>query len=174
MPSQSPNGASSPEGRAKSRLPLWGRCPPKEGGEGSVRPPSWHSAVRERRGKAPVSLASLWLTPIKVKTVGRCPFSPAASGAVCQWQTSRTDRRGSGDWLLGNVPLGRNSPFSKGPASAAVCPQAGFIFPASCAHPAGGRGWRCPPYRRWPSRPPASYNRWASSRPRCTRPCTPG
>ena len=26
MPSQSPNGASSPEGGAKSRLPLWGRC----------------------------------------------------------------------------------------------------------------------------------------------------
>ena len=103
-----------------------------------------------------------------------CQHLAAASGAVCQWQTSRTDRRGSGDRLLGNVPLGRNSPFSKGLASAAVCPQAGFIFPASCAHPAGGRGWRCPPYRRRPSRPPASYNRWASSRPRCTRPCTPG
>ena len=26
LPSQSPNGASSPEGGAKSRLPLWGRC----------------------------------------------------------------------------------------------------------------------------------------------------
>ena len=26
LPSQSPNGDSSPEGGAKSRLPLWGRC----------------------------------------------------------------------------------------------------------------------------------------------------
>ena len=26
LPSQSPSGDSSPEGRAKSRLPLWGRC----------------------------------------------------------------------------------------------------------------------------------------------------
>ena len=31
---------------------------------------------------------------------GRCPFSAAASGAVCQWQTSSTDRRGSGDRAL--------------------------------------------------------------------------
>ena len=31
--------ASSPEGRAKSRLPLWGRCPPREGGEGNPPPP---------------------------------------------------------------------------------------------------------------------------------------
>ena len=43
--------------KAKSRLPLWGRCPPKEGGEGSVRRPSRCPTVRERRGKAPVSLA---------------------------------------------------------------------------------------------------------------------
>ena len=28
------------------------------------------------------------------------PFSAAASGAVCQWQTSNTDRRGSGDRAL--------------------------------------------------------------------------
>ena len=54
LPSQSPNGASSPKGRAKSRLPLWGalvpsghrsaldragrrECPPKEGGEGQPK-----------------------------------------------------------------------------------------------------------------------------------------
>ena len=37
LPSQSPNGASSPKGGAKSRLPLWGRCPPKEGGEGQPK-----------------------------------------------------------------------------------------------------------------------------------------
>ena len=36
----------------------------------------------------------------RYKTVGRCPFSAAASGAVCQWQTSITDRRGSGDQAL--------------------------------------------------------------------------
>ena len=38
LPSQSPNGDSSPKGGAKSRLPLWGRCPPKEGGEGNPPP----------------------------------------------------------------------------------------------------------------------------------------
>ena len=62
--------------KAKSRLPLWGRWTRvSEDGEGTPlarspafgKPPSWHSAVRERRGKAPVSLASLWLTPTKVK-----------------------------------------------------------------------------------------------------------
>ena len=76
LPSQSRlRRASSPEGRAKSRLPLWGRCPPREGGEGTPlargpafgKPPSWHSTVRERRGKAPVSLAFFRLPPIKVK-----------------------------------------------------------------------------------------------------------
>ena len=38
------------------------------------------------------------------------PVSPAGSGAVCQWQTSSTDRRGSGDRPLGNVPPGRSGP----------------------------------------------------------------
>ena len=38
-------------------------------------------------------------------------LSPAGSGAVCQWQTSSTDRRGSGDQALngphwGPGPLG--------------------------------------------------------------------
>ena len=69
LPSQSRlRRASSPKGRAKSRLPLWGRCPPREGGEGTPlarrpafgKPPSWCATGRERRGKAPVSLASLY------------------------------------------------------------------------------------------------------------------
>ena len=41
--------------KAKSRLPLWGRCPPKEGGEGSVKPPSRCATGREKR--CAVSLA---------------------------------------------------------------------------------------------------------------------
>ena len=40
---------AAPKGGAKSRLPLWGRCPPVGGGEGSVKPPSRCAAVRERR-----------------------------------------------------------------------------------------------------------------------------
>ncbi len=40
----------------------------------------------------------------------RASVSAAASGAVCQWQTSSTDRRGSGDRPLGNVPPGRSGP----------------------------------------------------------------
>ena len=62
--------------KAKSRLPLWGRCPPKEGGEGSVRPSSWCAEGRERRGEAPVSLAffpALRAYKVKGKVVGRCP-----------------------------------------------------------------------------------------------------
>ena len=35
-------------------------------------------------------------------------LSPAGSGAVCQWQTSSTDRRGSGDQAL--VPTGHQRP----------------------------------------------------------------
>ena len=37
VPSQSPNGASSPKGGAKSRLPLWGRCP-RRGRRGQPAP----------------------------------------------------------------------------------------------------------------------------------------
>ena len=40
----------------------------------------------------------------------RASVFAAASGAVCQWQTSSTDRRGSGDRPLGNVPPGRSGP----------------------------------------------------------------
>ena len=54
--------------------------------------------------------------------------SAAASGAVCQWQTSSTDRRGSGDRPLGNVPPGRSGP--KGRAKSRLplwgrCPRRG-------------------------------------------------
>ena len=66
--------------KAKSRLPLWGalvpsghrsaldragrrECPPREGGEGSVRPPSWCPTGREKRFA--VSLAFFRLTPIR-------------------------------------------------------------------------------------------------------------
>ena len=42
-PSQSPNGDSSPEGGAKSRLPLWGRCP-RRGRRGRGTPPSGKGA----------------------------------------------------------------------------------------------------------------------------------
>ena len=87
LPSQSPNGASSPRGGAKyvryQKLAQSQVSPPPLGevsclwhdGEGTPlarspapgKPPSWCATVRERRGKAPVSLASLWLTPTKVK-----------------------------------------------------------------------------------------------------------
>ena len=43
LPSQSPNGDSSPEGGAKSRLPLWGRCP-RRGRRGRGTPPSGKGA----------------------------------------------------------------------------------------------------------------------------------
>ena len=56
-------------------------CPPVGGGEGTPiacypapgKPPSRCPTGRERRGKAPVSLAFFWLTPTKGKAVGLCP-----------------------------------------------------------------------------------------------------
>ena len=82
MPSQSPNGASSPKGGAKSRLPLWGRWTRvSEDGEGKLpASPAAPVAIALTGASAPVA-GFFWLTPIKgkVKTVGRCPFSPAAS-----------------------------------------------------------------------------------------------
>ena len=64
--------------------------------------------------------------------------SAAASGAVCQWQTSSTDRRGSGDRPLGNVPPGRSGPRrgSQVGAPPKACRK------LSLASPLGGR-W-CP------------------------------
>ena len=47
LPSQSPNGASSPRGGAKSRLPLWGRCPRR--GRRGLREATF--LVRHRPGK---------------------------------------------------------------------------------------------------------------------------
>ena len=49
---------------------------------------------------------------MKTSVASKMPsrVSAAASGAVCQWQTSSTDRRGSGDRPLGNVPPGRSGP----------------------------------------------------------------
>ena len=67
--------------KASSRLPLWGRWTRvSEDGEGTPlacipafgKPPSRHSAVRERRFA--VSLAFFYaLCAYKVKVVGRCP-----------------------------------------------------------------------------------------------------
>ena len=74
--------------KAKPRLPLWGRCPPKEGGEGN--PLAFpHSPCEGPLATCPLSHGCR-----------RASVSAAASGAVCQWQTSSTDRRGSGDRAL--------------------------------------------------------------------------
>ena len=40
----------------------------------------------------------------------RASVSAAASGAAAQWAAPITDRRGSGDRPLGNVPPGRSGP----------------------------------------------------------------
>ena len=68
----------------------------------------------------------------------RASVSAAASGAVCQWQTSSTDRRGSGDRPLGNVPPGRSGPRR---GSQVGAPPKACAKP-SLASPFGGR-W-CP------------------------------
>ena len=62
--------------------------------------------------------------------------SPAASGAVCQWQTSSTDRRGSGNRPLGNVPPGRSGP--QGGSQVGAPPKA--CRKLSLASPLGGGG----------------------------------
>ena len=85
----------APKGGAKSRLPLWGRCHAFGMTErGNLPTPCTCVSGSHRRGVQP-------------------PVSPAGSGAVCQWQTSSTDRRGSGDQALngphwGPGPLGAN------------------------------------------------------------------
>ena len=53
-----------PEGEPSLASPFGGGAP-VGGGEGSGKPPSWCVTVREKRFA--VSLASLWLTPTKVK-----------------------------------------------------------------------------------------------------------
>ena len=68
--------------KAKSRLPPWGRWTRvSEDGEGKLpASPSAPVAIALTGASAPVA-GFFWLTPIKgkVKVVGRCPFSPAAS-----------------------------------------------------------------------------------------------
>ena len=67
--------------KASSRLPLWGRWTRvSEDGEGTPlacipafgKPPSRHSAVRERRFAVSLAFFSA-LCAYKVKVVGRCP-----------------------------------------------------------------------------------------------------
>ena len=53
LPSQSPNGASSPKGGAKSRLPLWGR---------------WTRVSEDGEGKLPASPAA----PVAIALAGAC------------------------------------------------------------------------------------------------------
>ena len=64
----------------------------------------------------------------------RASVSAAASGAVCQWQTSSTDRRGSRDRPLGNVPPGRSAP--QGGSQVCALPKA--CAKPSLASPLGG------------------------------------
>ena len=49
LPSQSPNGASSPKGGAKARLPLWGRCHAKGMTERTAHQRPAHIRVPRRR-----------------------------------------------------------------------------------------------------------------------------
>ena len=83
--------------KASSRLPLWGRWTRvSEDGEGTPlacipafgKPPSRHSAVRERRFA--VSLAFFYaLCAYKVKVVGRWSHLPVRSAqGVCHRQTA--------------------------------------------------------------------------------------
>ena len=67
------------------------RCPP-----GTSAPRRGFLTENSPQDYFPIFLRLLTLP----RPWGRCPFSAAASGAVCQWQTSSTDRRGSGDRAL--------------------------------------------------------------------------
>ena len=64
LPSQSPNGASSPKGGAKSRLPLWGALVP-----------SGHRSALDRAGRRE------W-TRVSEDGEGKLPASPAAPVAI--------------------------------------------------------------------------------------------
>ena len=85
-----PCGGTSPKGGGEAWLSLRGRyvpvgrCPAAD--RGGSRDAGTAAAVTERARR------------YRPGKAGR--FSAAASGAVCQWQTSSTDRRGSGDQAL--------------------------------------------------------------------------
>ena len=82
LPSQSPSGDSSPEGRAKSRLPLWGR---------------WTRVSEDGEGKVPAAPSH--------GLCGSAGGLPSQSRlAPCQRLGCRLGRP------LGNVPPGRSGP----------------------------------------------------------------
>ena len=103
QPASAPHTSVSPRRRLYQRaVHAWGGWTGKLGGnlrgiEDAIKKPP----ARVSYGKQSTGLFSYFpALADATKTVGRCPFSAAASGAVCQWQTSSTDRRGSGDRAL--------------------------------------------------------------------------
>ncbi len=76
LPSQSPNGDSSPKGGAKSRLPLWGRCPPVGGGEGKLPAAPSHGLCGSADGRPSQSPNG---------------DSVSAAASVGRWATSHRD-----------------------------------------------------------------------------------
>ena len=92
----------------------------------------------------------------------RSCFSAAASGAVCQWQTSSTDRRGSGDRPLGNVPPGRSGPKGR----AKYVRRKKFAQSLVSPPPLGGAGAQWAPFSAWsplPRRSVMDAAHWAAS-----------
>ena len=92
----------------------------------------------------------------------RASVSAAASGAVCQWQTSSTDRRGSGDRPLGNVPPGRSDPRG----GAKYVRRQKLAQSQVSPPPLGGAGAQWAPFSAWsplPRRSVMGAAHWAAS-----------
>ena len=105
---QPASASTQPMGGGRWRLALSvlaNASPPPPRGEARLGSPFGGAvAVRRLRGQ-PASASTQpmrggrWHLALSV-LANASPLSPAGSGAVCQWQTSITDRRGSGDQAL--------------------------------------------------------------------------
>ena len=109
--------ASSPEGRAKSRLPLWGRCPPVGGGEGKA-PAVFSHGLCGSAGELPSQSPNGDSSPkggakyVRYQKLAQSQVSPPPLGEVsCQrhdgegkrWLASQL----SGSHLPGTPPSGK-------------------------------------------------------------------
>ena len=118
LPSQSPNGDSSPEGRAKSRLPPWGRWTRvSEDGEGKMLTAPAHGLCGSV-GRLP---SQSRLPPCQLPQRGSQVSPPPLGGAGAQWAPfsawSPLPRRSVMDaahWAASPEPAGESAPAGGG------------------------------------------------------------
>ena len=144
LPSQSPSGDSSPEGRAKSRLPLWGRWTRvSEDGEGKLPAAPSHGLCGSAGGR-PSQSPNGDSSPkggakyVRYQKLAQSQVSPPPlGGAGAQWAPfsawSPLPRRsvmGAAHWAASPEPAGESAPLWR--AERATAPPSGknaTLFP---------------------------------------------